>query len=420
MKKIKIGSWIFIGLIVGTLAGIIAKSAPAPLQPTILDFVEQIKPLGGLFNRIIFMVVVPIVFCSLVSGIASMGGGKISAVGAKYYKLAAVMVAASIVIAFTLVTIVKPGKNASEIVNAAPAIAELQKQPILQTIVEFVPSNPFEAIVNANKGGLIPIMVFAAFIGFSLAGRPNDSILRKVNDEILAVSIRVVDFAMFIAPISITILIFTTIVTTGFDRMASLMSYVGVLLGALAIQQCVVFSAVLISVKKSPLKFWSDAREVIATALATASSAVTTPVAMRVAEEKLGMKPDVSRVVLTLGVTGAKTATSMFQVIAVLFVAQMANVELTLTHYALLSLTAFVSGIVTAGIPSAAIPVIAGLMATVSVPAELIGLIVSVDRILDMFRTAVNVNGNLVIAEAIAGKAPTKPATKSRTSKRKR
>lgn len=404
IKKNNISSRIIYGLIIGTLLGVLAKFLPAEWQPNLVVLAEQIKPVGGVFNKIIFMVVVPIVFCSLVSGISSLGGSKVGKIGIGYYKLSVIMVTAALIVAFSLSNFLQASGASNYKSLEVTAVSQIEKKPILQNLVDYVPSNPLEAMVNSSKGGLIPIMIFAAFVGFALIGRPKNNSLIKFNEEILAVSIRIVDFAMLIAPVSIAVLMFTTIFGTGFGLMLSLLSYIGVMVAAMLIQLIIVFSIVLLLAKKSPIKFFLNIKEVIATALATVSSAVTTPVAMRVAEEKLKLDPEISKVILTLGVTGNKTATTIFQIVAVTFLAKVAGVELGFDQYALLGFTAFISGIVTAGIPGAAIPVIAGLIATFGIPAEIIGLVVAVDRILDMGRTVVNVSGNLVIDEILAEK----------------
>lgn len=352
MKTRNISSWILAGFLIGTVAGIIARILPADLQPIVKDVVEQIKPLGGLFNRIIFMVVIPIVCCSLISSISAMGGNKIGRIGMNYYKIAIIMIIASMVVGMSMVMVFKPGEHGiTKHTEAQTTIAQQVEKPVLQKLIEFVPTNPVEAMANSAQGGLIPIMVFAIFVGFALIGKPADNSVRKLNEDVLGVAIRIVDFAMLIAPFSVGVLMFSTVVSTGMEQMISLLSFVSVLIGALLIQQIVVFSIVLKAFGKSPLKFFINIKEVMATALATVSSAVTTPVAMRVAEEKMKLNPDISRLILSLGVTGAKTATSIFVIVVILFLAQSSGTELHFGQYLVILFTSFICGIVTAGIP---------------------------------------------------------------------
>jgi DAACS family dicarboxylate/amino acid:cation (Na+ or H+) symporter len=213
---------------------------------------------------------------------------------------------------------------------------------------------------------------------------------------------KIVDFAMALAPYAIGALTFSLCARFGWGLLISLSKYVGVVLLGLSIQQFVVYGIVLaVFARRSIWKFISDTKEVIVTAFSTASSNATLPVSIRVADQKLRLNKKVSSFVLTVGATANQNGTALFEGVTVLFLAQVFNVELTLVQQTTVMAMSVIAGIGTAGVPGGSLPLIVIVLQSVGIPAEGIGLVLGVDRFLDMCRTVLNVMGDLVAATVI-------------------
>jgi DAACS family dicarboxylate/amino acid:cation (Na+ or H+) symporter len=213
---------------------------------------------------------------------------------------------------------------------------------------------------------------------------------------------KIVDFAMKLAPVAIFALTFSLCSRFGWNLMFSLGKYVGVVLLGLGIQQFLVFGLILAVVaRRSIWSFISDTKEVIVTAFSTASSNATLPVSLRVADEKLRLNKRVASFVLTVGATANQNGTALFEGVTVLFLAQVFKIELTLSQQITVMLMSVLAGVGTAGVPGGSLPLIVIVLQSVNVPAEGIGLILGVDRFLDMCRTVLNVSGDLVAATVV-------------------
>jgi DAACS family dicarboxylate/amino acid:cation (Na+ or H+) symporter len=271
-------------------------------------------------------------------------------------------------------------------------------------LLSLIPRNPLAAAVDALQGEMLALMVFAVFFGVALAQIKRDKeTLVEVFDGILRVSMKIVDWAMALAPYGVAALMYSLTAKSGFAVVPRLGGYVGVVVAGLAIQQFVVYSVILKGLARvKPVEWFFRVREVMLTAFSTASSNATLPVSLENARTKLGISPRIGNFVLTIGATGNQNGTALFEGVTVLFLAQVFGVHLTLSQQVTVVIMSILAGVGTAGVPGGSLPLIVIVLQTVGVPAEGIGIILGVDRFLDMCRTTLNVTGDLVCATVIA------------------
>ncbi len=412
--------WLFGALIVGmVLGGVLHPYKDADgyawLSPLITEWVAII---GQVFLRLIFMIVVPLVVSALLLGTYELGRER--GMGRVFVKTLGATVLAStcaVIIGVTLVSVIKPGVGAnlvhpeaaeSEAVRAAAAKAK----PLSQTLLELLPRNPLDSAVRALDGEIIALMVACLIIGAAMsAPGVRDKVaqtLVPLLEQIFAICIKVIGYAMVLAPAGVFSLALNAAFRNGFGVFTTLFGYVIVVVLALLIQQFVVYPFMLrVFAHRSPWKFFADCREVYLYAFSTSSSNATLPKSLETAETKLGIPSRISRFVLTVGATANQNGTALFEGVTVLFLAQVYGVELSVGQQVQVVLMSIVAGIGTAGVPGGSLPLIVILMQSVGVPAEGIGLVLGVDRFLDMCRTVVNVSGDLVIAAVVgAGESP--------------
>lgn len=409
-----------VGFASGAILGLLVYGLypNVPWVQTLTSYVLQ--PIGQIFLRVIFSAVVPLVFTSIVLGVFEMGDFK--SLGRITFKtLAYTLFAsfASVCIGLGLVAWLKPGVGFDPAVLSGMGLsaqkaeilshAEKAKSPV-QGLIDLIPRNPIDAAVHALDGEMLALMVFALIFGAALLsvrnGRTGDPLVR-VFESIRDVSMKIVDFAMHMAPIAIGALTFSLCSRFGWGLMVSLGKYVAVVLLGLGIQQFLVFGIVLaIFARKSIWSFVSDTKEVILTAFSTASSNATLPVSLRVADQKLRLKKQVSSFVLTVGATANQNGTALFEGVTVLFLAQVFNIDLSLSQQFTVMAMSVMAGVGTAGVPGGSLPLIVVVLQSVGIPAEGIGIILGVDRFLDMCRTVLNVTGDLVAATVIDASEP--------------
>jgi DAACS family dicarboxylate/amino acid:cation (Na+ or H+) symporter len=273
------------------------------------------------------------------------------------------------------------------------------------TLLSLIPRNPLASAVDALSGEMLALMVFAVFFGVALA-RIRDERAEPLVDffsAIQRVSMKIVDWAMALAPIGVAALMFSLTARAGFSVVPRLGGYVGVVVGGLAIQMFVVYSAILKGLAGvPPVEWFFRCREVILTAFSTASSNATLPTSLRVSEEKLGIPQRIGNFVLTVGATGNQNGTALFEGVTVLFLAQVFGIHLTLSQQITVVIMSILAGVGTAGVPGGSLPLIVIVLQTVGIPPEGIGIILGVDRFLDMCRTTLNVVGDLVCATFVA------------------
>jgi len=407
---------ILFGLVFGLVTGLLVYNVGGD-APWVEWTVRNIAhPIGQIFLRLIFMIVVPLVFSSLVLGVLQLGDPKkLGRVGAKTLAYTLLASGISVLIGIVLVNAFKPGVGIDPSVRAdlsstfaagsRTAIENAQKaQHWTDGLLSLIPRNPLAAAVQALEGEMIALMVFAVLFGVALALiRRDKETLIDFFEGVQRVSMKIVDWAMALAPYGVAALLFSLTARSGFAVIPRLGGYVGVVVGGLAIQMFVVYSGILkFLARVPPVEWFFRCREVILTAFSTASSNATLPTTLRTAEEKLGVPPRIGNFVLTVGATGNQNGTALFEGVTVLFLAQVFGVDLTLGQQITVVVMSILAGVGTAGVPGGSLPLIVIVLQTVGVPPEGIGIILGVDRFLDMCRTVLNVVGDLVCATFVA------------------
>lgn len=382
-----------------------------------------LQPIGQIFLRLIFMIVVPLIFSALVVATheLSMSHG-IGKTAAKTFALTLLVSSMSVVIGITLVNTIRPGDGfaisptlENTIARNAKTTETIQKnaisaKPISQTIVELIPKNPVDSAARALDGEIIALMVFALIFGIALKFSTSheghaSNLLPTIFEQIYGACMRIMNFAMKIAPFGVFALVFNTVFISGVGILVSLFLYVFTVVLGLLVQQFVIYPILLKGVAgRSPWQFMKACRETYLYAFSTSSSNATLPKALETAEIKLGIPRKISRFVLTIGATANQNGTAIFEGITVLFLAQVYGVDLSLSQQVYVVLFSILAGVGTAGVPGGSLPLIMILLQSVGIPAEGIGLILGVDRFLDMCRTTINVSGDLVIAAVVATK----------------
>lgn len=412
------------GLVAGIAFGMIARATLGSENATLGWAVSEIfKPLGQLFLRLIFMVVVPLLFSSLILGIADLGEVRVlGRLGIKSLLMTVVLSSVAVILAIAAVNLVQPGSGISPEQSAkiaatfgkpddAAASVEKSKEAkgLLQTIVEFVPENPLESASQPKLGGMLPFMVFAVFFGVGLLKLEPEKALpvKQFFEGILGVSLNLIDMAMKFAPIGVFALIFATTATLGVDALMALGKYAALVLVVLALHLFGTYSLAIAAIaKRSPAWFFSNVRGVMLTAFATSSSNATLPTALKAGEENLGIPRPVNSFVLTLGATANQNGTALFEGVTVLFLAQLFGIPLGIPQQLTVVGLAILAGVGTAGVPGGSWPMIAAICATVGIPPGAIAICMGVDRVLDMSRTVVNVVGDLTIATCVSAMEP--------------
>ncbi len=417
-----------LGFAVGLAAGLYVNLNIGADDATVQWVTENITgPIGQIFLRLLFMLVLPLLFSALVMGVAEMGDlGALGRVGWKTLLLTVVVSTIAVVIGIVLVNALRPGdgvdpalaqqllaegaEGAAGIVANAPESVNLG-----QFFLELIPQNVFAA---ASQSLVLPVMVFALLfgIGLVLARSPATDQLQQTIGGLFEVMMKLINLVIQLAPIAIACLMFNLSALFGWDLLVRLAAFTGVAVAAMAIHMFVVYPLVLILLAgKNPLTFFAQIREPMVVAFSTASSNATLPVSLRAAETELNLPKKISRFVLTVGATANQNGTALFEGVTVLFLAQFFGIDLTMTQQIIVMLVCILGGIGTAGVPAGSLPVIAMILVMVGVPPEGIGLILGVDRFLDMCRTTLNVGGDLVIATVVS-RGETDPAGEPRVA----
>ncbi len=404
-----------IGFVVGLAGGLAVNMIVGPETPWVVWLTTNITgPAGQIFLRLLFMLVIPLLFSALVVGVAEMGDLKsLGRAGWKTLALTVVVSGIAVVIGLVMVNVFRPGdgvpaalaqqlmaqgaEGAGTIVENAPESVQLG-----QFFLDLIPSNVFTA---AAENQILPVMVFALLFGIGLVmakSRATDR-LQETIEGILEVTMKLINMVIKLAPYAIAALMFNLAALFGWDLLVRLAAYVGVAVGAMAIHMFIVYPLVVwFGAGMSPVKFFRGVREPMVVAFSTASSNASLPVSLKAAEEQLKLPRKIARFVLTVGATANQNGTALFEGVTVLFLAQFFGIELSITQQLVVMLVCILGGVGTAGVPAGSLPVVAMILVMVGVPAEGIGLILGVDRLLDMCRTTLNVTGDLVLATVVS------------------
>ncbi len=379
-------------------------------------------PLGQIFLRLLFMLVIPLLVSALIVGVAEMGEMRaLKSVGIRTLVYTIAVSTISVVISLAVVNALQPGAGVdpalarslmTEGAAGAQAIAGRagEAKTGMDAVVAIVPDNLFAAM---GENDVLAVMFFALFfgIGLMLVRTPQAEALKTVVEGVFEVVMKLIGLVIQLAPIAVFCFMFNLAAQFGWDLIIRLSAYVGVVLLALALQMFVVFPVLLKTLAgKSPAAFFRETQEAFVMAFATASSNATLPTALRVAHDRLRLPDKVARFVLTIGATANQNGTAMFEGVTVIFLAQFFGIDLTLQQQVVVMLVCILGGIGTAGVPAGSLPVIALILASVGVPPEGIGLILGVDRFLDMCRTTLNVVGDLVAATVVSAGVKDDPA----------
>ena len=378
------------------------------------------KLIGSLFLRFMQMPVLPLVASALYLAIVDVGDlRKFRSIGLKTLGFTAILSMSAVMIGLVLVNVVQPGKalakddrEALAAIWAEAADAQEKKaavaKPLLQVLVDLLPQNPLQEMAGAIDGtspgnGMLAVMVFSVACGIAASIRPAETAgLTAGVRGVYEISMTIIGWAIRLAPVGTGCLIFNVTATAGFSVFAVLGAFMFVVIAGLLVQLFVVYSTVLrIFGGISPWTFFRLVTEAMVVAFSTSSSSATLSTSIKVAQDRLRLNPETANFVLTVGATGNQNGTALFEGVVVLFLAQVANVELSVGQQFLVVLMSILSGVGTAGVPGGSIPLIVVLLGNLQIPSRSIALILGVDRFLDMCRTLVNVVGDLVVASCV-------------------
>jgi DAACS family dicarboxylate/amino acid:cation (Na+ or H+) symporter len=415
-RAVPLHTQIFLGMLAGAFAGV-AANLIAGGSAGLEAFVRNVSyPIGLIFLRLIFMVVIPLILSAIMLGVAELGDARrLGRIGLKTVAFTLVLSSVSVLIGVTLANLVRPGAGMpdtarAELLDVMKKYAGSVKQPPppktgLQILLDLIPENPVEAMVTAYRGDMIAVMVFALILGVALTTLDRRTVepLLLWLQALYEVVLKVIALAMRLAPVGVAALLFSVTALSGLRVLKLLVLYVLTVLVGLALHQFCTYSLLLKHVARYPPQlFFRRVREVILTAFSTSSSNATLPTTLRVAERELGIPRSIGGFVLTLGSTLNQNGTALYEGVTVLFLAQFFDVHLSLGGQITVVLLSILSGVGTAGVPGGSLPLVMALLVTVGIPPEGIGVIYGVDRLLDMCRTVLNVTGDLTVAACVA------------------
>ena len=414
-KGMKLHTKILLGLLIGAVVGITANQVLGG-DHGVVTFVNKYlaTPVGQIFLRLLFMIVIPLVFASISLGVAGLGDlRRVGRVGAKAIGYFLVSTALAATLGLIAVSIVRPGEQLdrataeqlrTEFSSDASSRVEAAASSDfgVNTIINMFPRNPVRAAVDLD---MLAIITFALIFGAALTlitaerAKPMLSWLEALQDVV----IKIVEMAMRFAPYGVAALIFGVTSRFGFHLLKPLGAYVLVVIGALLVHVLVNLSLILrLVVGVNPILFFRRIRAALVTAFSTSSSNATLPTALAVAEQNLGIPPSIAGFVLPLGSTMCMNGTALFEGITVIFLAQVFGISLDLGQMIVVMIMAVLTAVGAAGVPGGSIPLLVTILVMFGIPAEGIAIILGVDRILDMSRTTVNVCGDLSATAFVA------------------
>lgn len=405
-KKFGLSQQIFISLIIGIVVGILIHyfMPEGHFRDDIL--IEGIfYTIGQVFIRLMQMLVVPLVFFSIADGCRNLGDTEtLGKVGVRIVAFYICTTALAIFLSLMLARVINPGKGMNLSLGANEFEVDSGEEfSISKTILNFVPTNPIGALAN---GEMIQIIIFAVIVGLLIASMEDrlmtlGNVVTEMNDLMMGMTM----WVMKLAPIGVFFLITRTFASLGYDVIISMLSYMATVLGGLAVQLILVYMVLLAAFTRvNPINFLKKFAPVMTFAFSTASSNATVPVNIKTLEE-MGVDRKISSFTIPLGATINMDGTAIMQGVAVVFIANAYNIDLTAADFATVILTATIASVGTAGIPSVGLITLSMVLQSVGLPVEGIAMIMGIDRILDMARSAINVSGDasgtIIVANSV-------------------
>ncbi len=409
----KVGNRLTVYIVIGLIAGIIIGSIFSPMADQAwVQWIDQFifNVVGQIFLNLIFMVVVPVVFISIVLGVVGVGDPKtLGSLGIKTIAFYLATTAIAITIAIIIALVLQPGEGQAELLDSSEVeeyretelggdTGEAIDQTVDETIINLIPSNVIEAMGTAN---MLQIIAFAIFIGIALIAVQDKAkgiikLFEEANEVIMWVVLAIMKY---FAPIGAFGLVATAFTQAGFGAIQQLgMYFVCVLLG-LFIHLLFVYGSVIRFLAKKPfIWFIKGFAPAMSVAFSTSSSSATLPVSMETAQNNLNVRKSISSFVQPLGATVNMDGTAIMQGVATVFIAQLTGVDLTIMQMVTVVLVATIASIGTAGVPGVGLVMLAMVLTAVGLDPAAIGIILGIDRLLDMTRTAVNITGDAAIA----------------------
>jgi Na+/H+-dicarboxylate symporter len=385
---------ILIGLVLGVIVGLVGGTGMLPFAKA------WIAPFGTLFINLIKMIIVPVVLASLVVGAASLGDvKKLGRVGLKTLSYYLATTGIAVTLGIILGALLTPGKGLS-IPVANQAVQAKAAPPLSTVIVNMVPTNPIQAMVNAD---MLQIIVFALFlgIGITVVGQKAKP-LEAFFDGLAEVSYKIVGIIMELAPIGVFALIVPVVAANGPKVLIPLAATIFAVYVGCLLHMAVTYSAAISLLgHMQPMTFFKGIFPAMMIAFSTCSSAATLPVNMKCTQEKLGVSKEVSSFVLPLGATINMDGTAIYQGVCALFIAQVYGIDLTVGQMVVIVLTGTLASIGSAGVPGAGLIMLTLVLQSVGLPLEGIALVAGIDRVLDMMRTTVNITGDAVASVVV-------------------
>ena len=385
------------GVLIASVFYYTQDSIPAGLYPTIEKYVFNLG--GQIFKNLLMLVVVPLVFFSLVSGISSLSNMvKLGSIATKTIGLYLMTTGIAVSLALIFGYIFNLSGYEGEVDSFSPTTGD---SSLYGTVMRIFPNNIFGAFVENNMLGIVFISIL-----FGIALNLTDELtggFSKVFEKLNTVFLKIVLLIMSFAPIGVFCLMGSYVMAKGLNVFGDLAQYVALLIFVLAFHLFFTYSLILkFFANLNPLIFYRKMKDVALFAFSTSSSAATIPVTLKTVTDELGVKKDVSSFVVPVGATINMDGTAIMQGLATMFIASTVGVDLTLVQYGQIVLLAIVTSIGTAAVPSAGTVTLALILGSLGLPLDAIGLILAVDRILDMIRTAVNVCGDAAVSCIVA------------------
>ena len=379
---------ILVALILSVCAGLV-------IGPEGLPFVNKwIAPIGTIFINFIKMMIVPVVTCSLIVGVTSLGGDskKLGRISAKTICLYLITTAVAIVLGFAVAGIIQPGVGLDIAGKVAPKVKEAPT--FMQVLVNMVPTNPIDAMA---KGQILPVIIFALLVGIGITqlDEKRSRFLMDLYDAGAEVCYKIIAMVMKFAPLGVFALLLPVVCKNGPKVLLPLLSVILAVAIGCALQCILVYSTLASTMGGvNPVKFFRGMSEAMMLAFTTCSSAAALPVNMKNCQEKLGLSREVTSFVLPLGCTINMDGTALYMGVCSLFVANAFGVNLTTSDMIMIVFTGTLASIGTAGVPGAGLIMLAMVLQSVQLPMEGLALVAGIDRVLDMFRTCVNITGD--------------------------